>query len=182
MKSVHSMFIKHGLKFNKHKKKIEHLSTKELGFQVTGLWVGHVKPKTTRDERRYIRLLVRVCEKESTKSLFSEHYHTLWNKTSGLVAKLNRLEQSNHKALRARLSLILPLYDDNQKEKIVREHKSLLKINPALELKYGQVDSINKMYGKLGVLSRNNKSLSRVLRKKLRAHFRIVPTKKEIWL
>lgn len=182
IKSIHGMFTKHGLKFNKKKIKIEHLSSKKDGFQVTGLWVGQRLPKTTRNERRYIRLLVRVCEKEYNKSMYDESYHALWNKVSGLVAKLNRLEQSNHKALRERLSKIMPLYDESDKKKIIRECKSLLKLNPASEIKHGHIDSINKAYGKLGILSRNNKTVSRLWRKRLKSHFRKIPTKREIWL
>lgn len=182
IKSIHSMFSKYGLKFNRNKIKIENIKTKKHGFQVTGLWVGQQTPKTTRDERRYIRLLVRVCENEYSKEMYNENYHSLWNKVSGLVAKLNRLNQSNHKALRERLSAVLPLYDDREKEKLLYECKSLLRLNSGIELKYGHIDSINKVYGKLGILSRNNKTLSRIWRKKLKSHFRKIPTKREIWL
>lgn len=182
IKSVIGMFKKYDLKLNKKKNKIENIKEKKNGFQVTGLWVGHALPKTTRNERRYIRLMVRVCENEYSAKKYQDSYHELWNKTSGLVAKLNRLDQSNHKALRERLSNIFPLYDDNEKNQIIRVCKSLLRIDSKLELKYGQVDTINKVYGKLGILSRNNKALSRVWRKKLKSHFRTMPTKKEIWL
>lgn len=182
IKSIHGMFKKHGLKFNNKKTKIEHIKSKKEGFRITGLWVGHQLPKTTRNERRYIRLLVRICENEYSKSMYSEGYHELWNKTSGLVAKLNRLNQSNHESLRTRLGLILPLYDDAERDKILRECRNLLKIKATIELKYGHVDSINKAYGKLGILSRNNKLVSRMWRKKLKSHFRKLPTKRDIWL
>ncbi|CNK69731.1 Uncharacterised protein [Yersinia kristensenii] len=176
------MFTKHGLKQNKKKMKIESIQNKKDGFQVTGLWVGHAEPKTRRDERRYIRLMVYVCEKEYPNSMSTESYHELWNKTSGLVAKLNRLNQSNYKSLRERLGAVLPLYNDSERDKIIRECKSLLKLDSSKPVSYGQLDSINKIYSRLGILARNNTNLSRSWRKKLRSHFRKLPTKKEIWL
>ncbi|WP_227724695.1 reverse transcriptase family protein [Yersinia proxima] len=182
IKSVISMFTKHGLKQNKKKMKIESIQNKKDGFQVTGLWVGHAEPKTRRDERRYIRLMVYVCEKEYLNSMSTESYHELWNKTSGLVAKLNRLNQSNYKSLRERLGAVLPLYNDSERDKIIRECKSLLKLDSSKPVSYGQLDSINKIYSRLGILARNNTNLSRSWRKKLKSHFRKLPTKKEIWL
>ncbi len=182
IKSVIAMFKKYGLKYNKKKTTIESNKHKKGAFEVTGLWIGHINPKTRRDERRYIRTMVHKCEQEFVKDFYSEQYHELWNKTSGLVAKLARLNQSNYKALRARLSLILPMYDESSKIKIIRECRTLIKKDSTKQLKYGTVDGINKIYSRLGILARNEKTISRMWRKKLRSHFRHLPTKREIWL
>ncbi len=181
IKDVVAMFRKYNLKHNNKKTKVEMQKNAKNSFKITGLWVGHAKPKTTRDDRRYIRLLVRVCENKYKEEKYSLEYHALWNKTSGLIAKLTRLDQSNHAALRERMSVILPLYDDKEKEKIVRECKMILKFNNKIELTIGQVDTVNKLMGKLGILSRNNKALSRVLRSRIRKHCHSMPAKRDMW-
>lgn len=182
IKSTISMFKKYGLKSNNKKKKIERDKHVKGGFQVTGLWIGHAVPKTTKSERRFIRLLVHICQQKYHSSMTDESYHELWNKTSGLVAKLKRLNQSNHEALRDKLTAILPLYDVSEKRKIIYECKRLLKIQPSKVLSYGELDSVNRVFYKLGVLSRNEKGISRLWRKKLKSHFKKLPKKKEVWL
>ena len=181
IKKVVGMFKQYGLKSNNKKKRIENNKNLKGGFQVTGLWVGHKNPKTTKHERRFIRLLVHTCFKKYNESMTSDSYHELWNKTSGLVAKLKRLDQSNHKALREKLAHILPLYDENEKKKIIQECNRVLRIPPSKTLTYGEVDSINKLFYKLGDLSRKEKQLSRMWRKKLKFHFKNIPRKREVW-
>ncbi|MFZ3621461.1 reverse transcriptase family protein [Leclercia barmai] len=181
IKDVVAMFRKYNLKHNNKKTKVEQQKNAKNSFKITGLWVGHAKPKTTRDDRRYIRLLVKICENKYKEEKYSLEYHALWNKTSGLIAKLTRLQQSNHPALRERMSNIFPLYDDKEKEKIVRECKMILKFNNKIALTIGQIDTVNKVIGKLGILSRNNKALSRVLRKRIRKHCHSMPTKRDMW-
>ncbi|MGR7120853.1 reverse transcriptase family protein [Klebsiella aerogenes] len=181
IKEVIGMFNKYNLKHNNKKTKVETQKNSKDSFKITGLWVGHSKPKATRKERRYIRLLVKICENKANTDIYSEEYHAFWNKTSGLVAKLTRLDQSNHKDLRERLNAILPLYDDKSKNKVIRECKIILRYNNKVSLSIGQVDTVNKLIGKLGILSRNNRALSKIWRTKIRKHFKCMPTKKEIW-
>lgn len=109
IKDVIAMFRKYKLKHNNKKTKVESQKNAKDSFKITGLWVGHAKPKTTRNDRRYIRLLVKICENKFKEDKYSLDYHVFWNKTSGLVAKLTRLDQSNHMSLRERMSVILPL-------------------------------------------------------------------------
>jgi len=180
IRDVSALFTKHGLKLNSSKTRVHHDKYAADSFEVTGLWVGNIAPKTRRQERRYIRTLVHACEKAYLVDKYSSDYHVLWNKTSGLVAKLYRLEQSNHKALRERLSNILPLFDDVAKMKIIIDCKSMLKIAPC-SLNYGKLKRLNLIYSKLGILSRNYKQEARLWRKKLKAHFVKHPKKSEVW-
>lgn len=168
------------MKLNSGKTRVHHDKYAADSFEVTGLWVGNIAPKTRRQERRYIRSLVHACENEYLVDKYSSDYHALWNKTSGLVAKLYRLEQSNHKALRERLGKILPLFDDVAKRKIIIDCKSMLKIAPC-SLNYGKLKRLNLIYSKLGILSRNYKCEAKLWRKKLKAHFVKHPKKSEVW-
>lgn len=182
IKDVVAMFRKYNLKHNNKKTKVESQKNAKDSFKITGLWVGHSIPKTTRHERRYIRLLVKICENKYKEEQYNPEYHELWNKTSGLIAKLTRLDQSNHLKLRERMSAILPLYEDKEKNKIIRECKIILKYNNKIAFTIGQVSAINRLMGKLGILARNNKSLSKIWRTRIRKHCRSLPTKRSMWL
>lgn len=181
IKDVISMFRKYDLKHNNKKTRVETQKSGKGSFKITGLWVGHSKPKATRQDRRYIRLLVKICENKYKENKFSDEYHTFWNRTSGLVAKLTRLNQSNHKDLRERMANILPLYDQISKDKVIRECRAVLKFNNKTTLTLGQVDVINKLLGKLGILARNDRGLSKLWRSRIRKHLKKIPTKREIW-
>ncbi len=180
IRSVVALFKKHGLEHNKKKTRVENKKINVQSFIVTGLWVGHKVPKVTRHERRYIRAMVHACERLYLAGNSTDEYHEIWNKTSGLVAKLNRLEQSNHKGLRERLNNVLPVYDDSARRKIILDCKSLLRLNPA-GLNYGQLTRLNLVYSKLGILSRNYLFESRLWRRRLSAHFKNKPKKSEVW-
>ncbi|WP_413742296.1 reverse transcriptase family protein [Sodalis sp. RH15] len=181
VKRVIGLFKKHDLKQNDGKTKVELYRHSSGGFEVTGLWIGKNKPQARRSNRRYIRLMVYICEREYEKSPYTEEYHTIWNKVSGLVAKLHRLDQSNHKALRERLQKILPLYDDRAKAKIIHDCKSLLRLDNSKQYSFGQIERINKNYSRLSILSRNNNGLSTSWRRRLKKHFANLPSKKEFW-
>lgn len=182
IRDVVAMFRKYNLKHNNKKTKVEFQKSAKDSFKITGLWVGHATPKTTRHDRRYIRLLVKICENKFKDSKYDLEYHAFWNKTSGMVAKLARLDQSNHVKLRERMSQILPHYDVREKEKIIRECKMVLKFNNKISFTIGQIDAINKLIGKLGILSRNNKALSRVWRNRIHKHCKSKPSKRSMWL
>lgn len=125
IQKIAAIFKKYDLKINSKKTKIEHRANPESGFEVTGLWIGHKKPKARKEERRFIRQLVFMCEREYKLSPYSEKYHERWNEASGKVAKLKRLEHLQARKLRERLGLILPLYDENMQNQITQEAKKI---------------------------------------------------------
>ncbi|MDO6834053.1 reverse transcriptase family protein [Pseudoalteromonas carrageenovora] len=181
IKPVVNMFKLHGLRLNNKKTKIEYRGKANKGFEVTGLWVEHRKPKLRRSERRYIRQLVYNCEIRYTIDRTSNEYHELWNKTSGQVAKLNRLEHPQAKSLRKRLSDILPEYDKYDTHKIKLLTSKLLEVPKEQHSKIGRINEFNKLMYKLGILSRSNKKLAKSLKNTLKSHYKSVPTKKVYW-
>lgn len=178
---VIGLFKKYKLKPNNKKLNVEFRNTPKNQFAVTGLWVEHSKPKLKKSERRYIRQLVFETEKLYKNDKTSNHYHELWNKTSGKVAKLNRLEHSQADNLRARLGAILPEYNDDEIFKIKINNRRLISIPKIKHQRIGVIKQYNKQIHRLGILSRTNKSLAKYLRKNLKAHFSGVPTHEEFW-
>ncbi len=61
---IAAMFKKYDLKINPKKNRNEHRANPAVSFEVTGLWIGHKKPKARKEERRFIRQLVFMCERE----------------------------------------------------------------------------------------------------------------------
>jgi hypothetical protein len=176
------MFKKYDLKINNKKTKIEHSSNTDAKFEVTGLWIGHKKPKARKIERRFIRQLVFICENEHKKSPYSDAYHKRWNEVSGKVAKLQRLGHKQADLLRQRLGLILPLYDENMKIKITQETKKLIKISAPQNQRINHIKRVNKLINKIGILARNDKALAKSLRLQLNIVYENQPTAKEIWI
>lgn len=180
IKEVAAMLRKHNLKFNNKKKRIDKKGANKSEFKVTGLWVEHGTPKLRKSERRFIRQLVYICEKEYKKNPYSQEYHELWHRTSGKVAKLTRLKHAQSKSLRFRMRLILPLFDLDAQRKLTEEANKLLnwvhKTN-----KIGHVHRVNKCLNDLGILSRTNRSLARSLKSKLKEAYSNKPTIYEFW-
>lgn len=58
---------------------------------------------------------------------------------------------------------ILPLYDQISKDKVIRECRAVLKFNNKTTLTLGQAIVINKLLGKLGILARNDRGLSKLV-------------------
>jgi hypothetical protein len=181
IKKVAALFKKHGLRFNNSKTKVETRSDLSADFEVTGLWVGHKLPKARKHERKHIRHLVYICEKEFIKSSETDEYHVLWNKTSGAIAKLKRLGHSQHKKYRIRLSAIMPTYDQNSEIKLTMDVKKAIQIPDKNHVKPGIISKVNKIHYRLGILGRTNKSLAKDLRKSLKYKFNNLKTKVEIW-
>ncbi len=181
IKKIATIFKKYELKINSKKTKIQHRANPEAGFEVTGLWIGHKKPKARKEERRFIRQLVFMCEREYKLSPYSDKYHERWNEASGKVAKLQRLEHLQAKKLRERLSLILPLYDENVQNQIIQEAKKLIKLPAPQNQRVNNIKRVNQLIYKLGVLARNNKSLAKSLRLQVNTVYANKPTIKEIW-
>jgi hypothetical protein len=174
------MFRKYDLKLNSKKTKKEY-SGKDTPYEVTGLWVGHSKPKVRKVERRYIRQLVYNCEIKYLSMKDSSDFHELWNKTSGLVAKLERLKHSQAKPLRERLSLVLPCYSNIEIIKTQKLIRKALKVPREYHQKHGHIKTFNKLIYRCGILGRTHKNLSRNLRTQLKSHYHNVPTIREYW-
>jgi len=180
-KKIAAMFKKYDLKINHKKTRTEHRTNPEASFEVTGLWIGHKKPKARKEERRFIRQLVFICEREYINDHYSDKYHVRWNEVSGKVAKLQRLEHLQAKKLRQRLSVILPLYDVNMEKQITQETKKMIHLPAPQNQRIGNIKRVNKLINKLGILARNNKSLANSLRMQLNTIYADKSTVKEIW-
>ncbi len=176
------MFTKHGLKLNAKKTKIEYRENSHHGFEVTGLWVGHKTPKVRRKERRYIRQLVFNCEKEYFIDNSLINYHKLWNRTSGHVAKLERLGHHQARDYRKRLKIILPVYNEYDIKKIKILINKALKVPKDKHNNIGRIKHFNKIVYKLGILKRTNPKLAKSLRKKITTHYSNVKTIREFWI
>jgi len=85
------------------------------------------------------------------------------------------------KKLRKRLSLVLPLYDENMQKQITQETKKLIDLSAPQNQRIGNIKRVNKLINKLGILARNNKSLANSLRLQLNNVYANRPTTKEIW-
>jgi len=168
IKTVVGMINRHRLSLNDAKTVIEKSDHPNSKLHVTGLWVKHKTPKINKENRRYIRYLVFICEKESAVDRTSTEYHTLWNKASGKVAQMSRVGHEQSVELREKLGKILPLYDEFKIRKIVFLANNYIK-NFSLPLSEEQVSKVNKIIYDVGIVGRSNKKLSNELRKKLRS-------------
>ena len=178
---VISLFSKHKLKLNHKKTKIERSDDIKAEYKVTGVWVGHGVPKLRRSDRKYIRQLVFFCEKEYAKDKTSLAYHDFWNRVSGQVSKLSRLNHSQAVDLRKKMAVILPVYDDNMKAKVIFEANKLLKKSSSKHSRIGVLNNYRRVIHSLGILSRTDKITSRAYRRQLKARFANAPTKIETW-
>jgi len=182
--STVGMFKKYGLKSNNKKKAIEHyepLKNNPLSFKITGVWASHSGPKIRKKDRRYVRQMVFECEKLYKICSHSEEYHKIWNKTSGLVAQLKRMDHKQSASLRNRLSSILPIYDDNQKNNLLMQVAKCLKTNDRARNKYGLSVKLGRIHHQINILSRTEKLLAKSLRRQLNKRFPNIPSKKEYW-
>jgi hypothetical protein len=181
IKYVAGLFREHKLRIKKSKTKIERADDLSAEYAVTGVWVGHGIPKIRRTERDLIRHSVYICEQEYQKDRFRDEYHELWNKVSGQVAKLTRLEHPQAVKLRARMRDILPLYDGKATAAIIREADLLLKRPKASHAKVSVINAYRRLINRIGILTRTNKLLARALRRQLKAKFSDVPSKVLMW-
>lgn len=181
IKYVSGLFREHGLRLRTNKTKLERSDDLKASYAVTGVWVGHGVPKIRRAERDMIRHSVYICERECVKDRYSDNYHDLWNKVSGQVAKLTRLNHVQAPALRDRMRDILPLYDSKAVASVRREVDKMLKRPVAHHSKVPVIDAYRQLVNKLGILGRTNKTLAKALRRQLKARFAGVPTKAMMW-
>ena len=181
IKYVAGLFSEHGLRLRGSKTKIERADDLKSAYAVTGVWVGHGIPKIRRTERDMIRHSVYICEQEYAKNCFSDEYHALWNKVSGQVAKLTRLNHAQAPKLRHRMRSILPLYDSMATASIWRETDQMLKRPKKSHTKIGVINAYRRLIYQLGILARTDKGLSRALRRQLQSRFSGVPSKALMW-
>lgn len=179
IRKIAGMLKLHDLSIKNNKTLITHNNAPFSSFKVTGLHVKHKTPKVSGKDRKYIRQLVYICEKTNDRS--TNEYHTLWNKASGKVAKINRLNYPQAVALRQRLSKVLPIFDDYQKSKIISNINKLLKIDKDQKEHYKIVKRINDLNFKLNILGRSDAHLASHLREKIFLHFGKIQTNNERW-
>ncbi|WP_376697545.1 reverse transcriptase family protein [Wenzhouxiangella sp. EGI_FJ10305] len=179
---IAGMCKKHGLRLNNKKSAVIHNSGKAADFSVTGLWVKHRKAKIPRKERRYIRLLVYICEQEFKKGADTQAYSDLWNSASGKVAKLKRLNHAQASALRKRLRAIMPVLSVENTSNLIGEVEYLCDERfSSGSYRIGQINRINKALYQLSILGRSNPGLAQRLRSRLYNANENVPTKHEFW-
>lgn len=167
IETVVGMIKRHRLSLNDKKTVIEQRNHPDSKLHVTGLWVKHKQPKISKENRRYIRYLVFICEKQSSYDRFSPEYHSLWNKASGKVAQMSRVGHTQSTELRGKLAKILPLYDEYKIRKIVLLSNNYIK-NFKIPLSEDQIKKTNKIIYELGIVGRTNPKLSRELRDKIK--------------
>ncbi len=177
--SINALFKKYQLSQNNKKRTIESKSNPNKAFTVTGVWVGNNAPKIRKTEKHLIRHLVYICEQEYKKCPHSDEYHKLWNKASGKVAKLTRLQHKQAKNLRLRLYQVLPIHNEGTKRNLIINVKNLLKVKPRQAKRPGHVAKVNKLLFQIGILARTDKLLAKSLRQQLAVTK--LPTKKELW-
>ena len=165
--TVSGMIRKHRLSLNDGKTKIEHSKDPSAKLNVTGLWVKHGIPKLTKENRRYIRYLVYICNKKACHDRTSTDYHDLWNRCSGKVAQMSRLGHVQAKELRSILDGILPVYDEYKigKIKLLANHyiRSF-----SIPLSLEQINKVNRIIYDFDIVGRTNKRMASDYRHKLR--------------
>lgn len=173
IESIVGMIKRHRLSLNTTKTVIEKHNHPDSKLHVTGLWIKHKQPKISKENRRYIRYLVFICEKESGHDRTSSEYHALWNKTSGKVAQMSRVGHTQSVELRDKLGKILPLYDEYKIKKIVFLANNYIK-NFKTPLTEEQIKKTNRLIYDIDIVGRTNKKLSKELRAKMKS---ILPKK-----
>lgn len=181
IKEIAALCSKYKLKINNKKTTVAHRKNGLTNLCVTGVWIGHTKPRIKKDERRFIRLLVYTCEKKYSEDPYSVSYHRQWNMVSGKVAKLKRLNHSQAKQYRKRLQKVFPLCDEHMKSSIIRKVKTICAKPSNSKDRFGFLRLINKAYYWVGILSRTDKNLADFLRKELYARHPDIPSIKEYW-
>lgn len=158
---IAGLFTKHKLELNTKKTKIEHSADSSSNFEITGLWAAHKTPKIRKKDRRYVRQLVHICNKEFSNDPYSKDYHALWNRASGKVAVLTRLGHAQARDLRSQLTLVLPLYDDDASRKLQRVAYKLCQTPDSETANISKIKAYRKIRYHFGILARNNKLIAK---------------------
>ncbi|CAH1535810.1 Retron reverse transcriptase [Vibrio owensii] len=181
IKLVASMLKKHDLRLNNDKTSISFRNNINAKFEVTGLWIKHKTPRVRKNERRFIRQLVYNCELKARTDKTTTEYHELWNKTSGLVTKLERLNHCQSKDYRKRLASILPEYSQSSAVQVLRAVSLALKVPKSEHQKLGRIKRLNQLKHQLGILSRTHKSDAKKARQALNKHYSSSISKQKFW-
>jgi hypothetical protein len=181
IKEIASLCKKFGLKLNNNKTDVNHRAQGIGKLAVTGVWIGHGVAKLKKDERRYIRQLVYACEQKFKAAPNSAEYHDFWNKVSGKVAKMTRMDHVEAVGYRTRLRAILPTFDEYERNGLIKEVKTICAKPNSLSQRIGFIRRINRAHHALGILGRTERRLAVSLRKELLARHGIMPTLKEYW-
>jgi len=169
------MVKSHRLEINEKKTTIEDYTNSNSRLNVTGLWVKHGVPKLKKADRRYIRHLVYICQKQSSSSRETQEYHDLWNRCSGKVAQMSRLNHSQAIDLREVLSKIMPTYDEfkiGKLKMLARHYES----NFSKPIDEDQKKKVYRIIYDFDIVSRTDKNLAVIYRKKMRA---LLPNKEK---
>ena len=169
---ITGLFTKFKLDVNRDKTKIEQSSDHLAKFEITGLWAAHGEPKLRKKDRRYVRQLVHICSKEFKKDPYSKHYHSLWNKTSGKVAVLTRLQHAQSKSLRADLAKYLPLYDEEASRKLQRLAFKLCQVPASETASPSKLKVYRKLRYHFGIVGRNDKGTASYWKELLDSKFK----------
>ncbi|PXF28683.1 reverse transcriptase [Pokkaliibacter plantistimulans] len=182
IEEVSKLFAKYSLHIKNKKTRVHIKSDHSKPYDVTGLWVGHSSPRLRKSDRRNIRHEVFLCEKEFEFDSTSEKYHKQWNRVSGLVAKMQRLQHSQAKILRQRLSKVLPTYSDADAAAVIRDANKILNAKKKENMKIGELNRINRVLYSLGILGRTNSGKAKSLGKNIRAKYNNLPGKRAFWV
>lgn len=139
-------------------------------IEVMNIQVNFNNPRISTDERDRIRAAVKDLEIRASEpnTRKTKQYHELWNRTSGRVNKLQRLNYSSYKRLRNRLRKVMPLVGD-------KEPRRLRFIVRYLEKNIGYIDNntafrvkFNRTQNRIGILSRSHPRLAEELKNRMR--------------
>ncbi|EIO4059264.1 RNA-directed DNA polymerase [Vibrio vulnificus] len=157
------MFKKRGVRINRKKTALVYSGIRS----VTGLRVEHSTPRCDRKEKRRIRAAVKHCEIQYQIDRTSDEYHSLWNSTSGKVAKLERVGHSQAKKLRTRLQQIYPTLSTGQVHALKIAIKKLEKVPSSKRMKIGYLKQVNKLIHRTSLVFRTDKPLAHSLTERL---------------
>lgn len=171
-----AMFKKRGVKINRRKTSLVYSGARI----VTGLRIEHSKPRCDREEKRRIRAAVKHCEIQYLTDRTSDDYHSLWNSTSGKVAKLERVGHPQAKKLRTRLQKIYPTLSAGQIHTLKIAISKLEGVPSSKRMKMGYLKQVNKLIHRASLVFRTDKPLAHSLTERL-MNIKPVKTYSNFW-
>lgn len=167
---VAEMLKCHGFKPKRRKTKVSTRANVHKPMEITGLSLGHGRPRIRTEERQKIRIAVRECIRISKFDRTSEDFHKLHNKTSGRVAMLAQLKHGEAKRYRRAMQLTAPLYSPSE---IIKTQKIVTSLCKAAVAKRGSVSYIERYYQaryRVNIVGRTNPALAAELTSRLSRH------------
>lgn len=182
IKRVAAMCRKYDLRLNNKKTDVLVNRPGASEYSVTGLWVKHGKAKVARRERRFVRLLVYICEQEFAKDPSSSDYAKKWHLASGKVAQLSRLNHAQASDLRSRLRAVMPILNQQNISNLIAEVDYLRrKESVARKNRIKHVERLNKAFFQISILGRTESQLAADLREALLKSYGEVKSKSSFW-